>query len=466
MGRNRRLLLDGFLVGFLEARGDDGDFHGVFHGVVHDRTKNNVRVFVRSFLDDRRSFVNFMQGEAGAAGNVDQDALRALDGIVFEQRTGNGAVGGVDGAIRSGGNGGAHHGVALAVHDGFHVGKVAVDNARHGDDVGNALDGLAEDVVGDAERVEETGAALDGFHQAFVGDHDDGVDGANQFLQGLFRLQHAALAFESKRLRDNRDAQSAEFAGERSYYGRSAAAGASAEAGGDENHVRAFERFNNFVSVFEGSFAADLGIRARAEPFGEFRAELQLHGSLRELERLQVGIGRDEFDAFDFGADHAVNCVASAAAHADDFNLRGLQLLAEAHANSCIFRRHASLSLLQIRDAALGQGYEAPANMDFNLFTRFPARCGAFRRVFAPYITRPTTVAYSGCATCSGRSAKPFGSAIRTGKWKECFGQLDQAVESRAAAREHKSSGDLSVKAGALADRRGSARAIPSHAAR
>src|ERR1700675_1665976 len=115
-----------------------------------------------------------MQREAGAAGNVDEDALGALDGVVFEERAGNGAVGGVDRAIRSGGDGGAHHRVALAVHDGFHVGEVAVDDAGDGDDVGDALNGLAEDVVGDAEGVEETGAAFDSVHQALVRDYDDG----------------------------------------------------------------------------------------------------------------------------------------------------------------------------------------------------------------------------------------------------------------------------------------------------
>jgi len=39
--------------------------------------------------------VNFVQRQAGRAGDVDQDALRALDGIVFEQGAGDGAIGGI-----------------------------------------------------------------------------------------------------------------------------------------------------------------------------------------------------------------------------------------------------------------------------------------------------------------------------------------------------------------------------------
>ena len=45
----------------------------------------------------------------------------------------------------------------------------------------------------------------------------------------------------------------------------------------------------------------------------------------------------------------------------------------------------------------------APANIAFN-FETMPVRAGALRRAFAPYKTNPTAVAYSGCATCSGKS--------------------------------------------------------------
>ena len=96
---------------------------------------------------------------------------------------------------------------------------------------------------------------------------------------------------------------------------------------GDEHHVRAVERFENFFGVLERGLAADLGIGARAQTLGEFRAELQLHRRLRKLQRLQVGVGGDEFDAFDFGADHAVDGVRSAASHADDFDLRAVLML-------------------------------------------------------------------------------------------------------------------------------------------
>src|SRR5258707_14854955 len=55
------------------------------------------------------------------------------------------------------------------MHDGLHVGEIAIDDAGHGDDVRDALHGLAQNIVGNAEGVEETGAALDGFIKRSLG---------------------------------------------------------------------------------------------------------------------------------------------------------------------------------------------------------------------------------------------------------------------------------------------------------
>jgi len=86
------LLVNVFLVGVLEARGNDSDLHGVLHVVILHGAENNVGILVRGLLNDAGRFVNFVQREARAAGNVDEDALSALDGIVFQKRAGNSAV--------------------------------------------------------------------------------------------------------------------------------------------------------------------------------------------------------------------------------------------------------------------------------------------------------------------------------------------------------------------------------------
>ena len=163
LGQEGRPLLGLLLVGVPEACGDNRDFHRVFHLIVLHGAKNNVGVFVRGFLDDGGRFVDFVQREAGAAGNIDEDALRALDGVVFEERAGNSAVCGVDGAVCAGSDGCTHYRVALTMHDRFYIRKIAIDDAGYSDDIGDALHGLTQNVVSNAEGVEEARAALDGF---------------------------------------------------------------------------------------------------------------------------------------------------------------------------------------------------------------------------------------------------------------------------------------------------------------
>lgn len=63
LGQEGRLLLNGLLVGLLEARGDHRDFHGIFHRIIHDRAKNDVGVLMRGLLNDRGCFVNLVKSE-------------------------------------------------------------------------------------------------------------------------------------------------------------------------------------------------------------------------------------------------------------------------------------------------------------------------------------------------------------------------------------------------------------------
>src|SRR5467141_4140414 len=263
-----------------ESRGNDGDLHLFFHGIIHYGAEDNVGVLMRGLLDDRRGLVNFVEGEAGRSADVDENALRALDRIVFEQRAVDGAIGGVYGAIGTGSDGGAHDGVPLPLHDGPYIGKVAIDDPRDCNNVADALHGLAKNIVGDAECFEEACSGFDRLHQPLVGDDNHGVHAADEFGERLLGLLLAALAFERERLGDHGDRERAELAGQRRDDGSSAAAGASAEAGGEKNHVRPFERLDDLVGVFERGFAAHLGIRARAGPCGELSADLQLDGRL------------------------------------------------------------------------------------------------------------------------------------------------------------------------------------------
>ena len=100
-------------------------------------------------------------------------------------------------------------------------------------------------VVGDAEGFEEAGILGHG-EQFLVGDDDHGVDPFEQLFHAAFGLLHAPLAFKPEGTSYDRDGERAHFAGQRSDHRRRAGAGAAAEPGGDKDHVRAFEGFDDF----------------------------------------------------------------------------------------------------------------------------------------------------------------------------------------------------------------------------
>src|SRR5205814_646755 len=119
---------------------------------------------------------DFTQGEVSPAGDVDQDAGSARDRHVVEQRAGNRLLGGLNRAVLTAANAGAHQGRAAFLHDGADVGEVDVYKTCNADQGANALGGVQEDFVCFLERVLERDAFADDGKQSLVRDHDHRVD--------------------------------------------------------------------------------------------------------------------------------------------------------------------------------------------------------------------------------------------------------------------------------------------------
>src|SRR5207342_3406425 len=114
--------------------------------------------------------------------------------------------------------------------------------ARHRDEVGDALHALSEDVVGDAERLRDGCLLLDDLEEPVVLDHDQRVDSIAEVLDSDLRLLGPTTPLEAERAGDDADGQRLQLTAELGDDRRSAGAGASALAGGDEDHVGALER--------------------------------------------------------------------------------------------------------------------------------------------------------------------------------------------------------------------------------
>ena len=77
----------------VEAGGDDGDTHLVAHVFVNDRAKDDVGIGVGRLADDLGRLVDLVEAQRRAAGDVEQDALGAVNGDVEQPRT-DGLLGG------------------------------------------------------------------------------------------------------------------------------------------------------------------------------------------------------------------------------------------------------------------------------------------------------------------------------------------------------------------------------------
>ena len=211
-------------------------------------------------------------------------------------------------------------------HDRLDVGEVEVDQARGGDQVGDAGDALQEHLVGGLEGVEHRDVAVGDRQQPVVGDDDQRVDLLAQLVDAGLGGVGPAAALEAERPGHDADGQRAERPGDARHDRCATGAGAAALARGDEDHVGPLEDLLDLRRVVLGGLAADLGVGAGAEAAGELAPDVELDVGVGHQQGLGVGVDRDELDALEADLDHPVDRVDAAAADADDLDDREVVL--------------------------------------------------------------------------------------------------------------------------------------------
>src|SRR5690606_34332064 len=197
-----------------------------------------------------------------------------------------------------------------------------VDHAGTDDQVGNALDGAQQHIVGGLESLQQTGGLAQYGEQLFIGNGDQGVDPVLEVLDAHLGDGHALAALEGKGPGDHGDGENPRLLGHVGDDGRRTGAGATAHAGGDEHHIGALDHIGDTVPVLHGGLAAHIGIGPGAEAPGYPVAQLQQGRTGKVFQRLGVGVGADKLHPFDLTVDHVLDGVTAAATDTDHLDFR------------------------------------------------------------------------------------------------------------------------------------------------
>src|SRR5690625_247928 len=240
----------------------------------------------------------------------------------LEQGRGDGQFGGLYRPVVPAGRTDTHQRTPGALHHRLDIGEVQVDQARSGDQIGNALNTGEQDLVGTLERIQYRDALVRDGQQPVVGDDDESV---HLFAQGVdpgVRLHTATPALEGKRSGHHTDGQRTQGAGDPGDYRRPTGAGATTFTCGDEHHVRPAQDLLDLLGVVLGGLLTHLRISAGAEATGQVPADVELDVGIAHQQCLRVGVDRDEFDALQPDFDHPVDGIATATADADHLDDR------------------------------------------------------------------------------------------------------------------------------------------------
>ena len=305
----------------VKAGSDNGNTHLILEIIGAGSAKDDVCIGICGLLNDAGSSLNIVQSHLRRTGDIDQNAGSAVDGSL-QQGAGDGGGGSLLGLLPAGSGADTHVSPASVLHDGGNVSEVQVDNDLLGeaDQLGDGGHGLLQHIVSNAECVGKSDLLIGHVLQAVIGDDDQGIDLAVQVGNTLLCLTHPVGTLELEGLGDNTDGQDAGLMGQVSNDGSRAGAGAAAHAGGDEDHISAFQRLGNGSPGLLGRLLADLRLGTCAHAAGELLTDLDLILANGLIQVLLIRVDNDEIHTAHTGFDHTINNIVAGAADTNHFN--------------------------------------------------------------------------------------------------------------------------------------------------
>ena len=253
------------------------DRHGqtVFHRFVHRRAHDDLRVFAMA-ADLLHHAVDLGHRQILSAHQAHQHGVGFGQRAAFvQQRMREQFFHDLARARRAGGldEGKRAFGMAVA-HERAQIVEMNLNQAGPREQPPDAAHALDQQAAGDAERVEHAGVFVNQLERLLARQADHAVGDGFQLLQTLLRLLLAAVAFALERQRHKRQHQRAGLLRRARQHGADAAARAAAQAGNDEDDIRAFARGLERGKLFLGDGAAAFGIAAGAQAAQQFGFEM------------------------------------------------------------------------------------------------------------------------------------------------------------------------------------------------
>src|SRR5215208_311146 len=165
------------------------------------RAEDDVGVGVRGLGHGLRRLVHLVEREVATARDRQEDRMRAVH-LGLEQRRLDRMRGGIHRARLARAHADPEQSGAGLGHDRSDVREVEVDQARERDQVRDALDALAQDVVRHAERLHHRRLLVEHAQEPRVRDDDQSVDLLRQLLNPALGLLAATRSLEAERLGD------------------------------------------------------------------------------------------------------------------------------------------------------------------------------------------------------------------------------------------------------------------------
>ena len=206
--------------------------------------------------------------------DVEQNALGLAYVVAIEQRRVESVDDGFLHTALAAGTPHGHDGTATAAHGRLHVLEVEVDVALNGYQLRNALGGIAQYLVGTAERLldRDVRVGID-IADALIVNNKNGINVLAHLLHALQRLHNFPFLLKVERYGDDADGEQPHALSHASHHGRSTRACAATHARRDEHHLCAVgEELLDLFKMALGRLASLLRIASRTKA-----ADGQLH---------------------------------------------------------------------------------------------------------------------------------------------------------------------------------------------